>query len=90
MLLLLLVEVLAVVVPEVDLLVVEELAAAVEDGMKSTIVIVCARRACGAGALNVLFVDVEHWYLLLLSQHIHELLETSYWRPVRYKPLQPC
>ena len=33
---------------------------AVVDGIKSTIVIVCCRSDTGAGALKVMFVDVEH------------------------------
>ena len=34
--------------------------ATVDEGMKSTMVIVCPSRDCGAGASNVLFVLVEH------------------------------
>ena len=42
-----------VLVPELE-------TGAVDEGMKSTIAIVCARSDCGAGASNVLLVLVEH------------------------------
>lgn len=55
---------------------------AVDVGMKSTIVLVCNRSCCGAGALNVALVPVEH-VVSSLSQHFQTEAAVSYCKPVR-------